>query len=114
MKGSYLGEFQEIVLLTILILEDQAYGVKIQEEISNRLERKISRGALHTALTRLQEKDFISSAMGEATAVRGGRRKKFYTVTNQGKKALKTAKEMRDQLWDALPNINWDTSFRLT
>lgn len=103
MKGTYLGEFQEIVLLTILILDDNAYGVTIQEEINTRLKREVSRGALHTALTRLDEKGFVRSEMGGASAVRGGRRKRYYTVTNKGKAALKTAKEIRDQLWDAIP-----------
>ena len=107
MKGTYLGEFQEIVLLTILILEDNAYGVSIQEEINTRIQRNISRGALHTALKRLEEKGFIRSQMGEATAVRGGRRKRLYSVTNRGKEALQTAKEIRDQLWQAVPKLNW-------
>ncbi|MEO0338724.1 MAG: helix-turn-helix transcriptional regulator [Bacteroidota bacterium] len=107
MKGTYLGEFQEIVLLTILILEENAYGVSIQEEINTRIQRNISRGALHTALKRLEEKGFISSRMGEATAVRGGRRKRLYTVTNRGKESLQTAKEIRDQLWQAIPKLNW-------
>ncbi len=107
MKGTYLGEFQEIVLLTILILEENAYGVSIQEEINTRIQRNISRGALHTALKRLEEKGFISSKMGEATAVRGGRRKRLYTVTNRGKEALQAAKEIRDQLWQAVPKLNW-------
>ena len=106
MKGTYLGEFQEIVLLTILILEDNAYGVTIQEEINKRIKRNVSRGALHTALTRLAEKGFIRSKLGEASAVRGGRRKRFYTVTHKGKVALHEAKSMRDQLWQAIPNFS--------
>ncbi len=110
MKGSYLGEFQEIVLLTILILEDEAYGVSIQNEISTRLQRTISRGALHTALTRLTEKGFISSEMGEGTAVRGGRRKSFYRVSTAGKKALMVAKDLRNQLWEAVPSWKWNLS----
>ena len=106
MKGTYLGEFQEIVLLTILILDDNAYGVTIQEEINTRLKRKVSRGALHTALSRLEEKGFIQSEMGGASATRGGRRKRYYSVTNKGKLALKAAKNIRDQLWKAIPNFS--------
>ena len=108
MKGTYLGEFQEIVLLTIMILEENAYGVSIQDEINDRLSRTISRGALHTALTRLEDKGFLRSKMGEATAVRGGRRKRFYVVTNKGKDALKEAKTLRDQLWRSIPNVSWN------
>ena len=59
MKGTNLGEFQEIVMLSVVILNDNAYGVTIQEEINDRMKRIISRGALHTALTRLEEKGFI-------------------------------------------------------
>lgn len=105
MKGTYLGEFQEIVLLTILVLGENAYGVSIQDEISERTGRQISRGALHTALTRLDEKGFITSEYGGATAERGGRRKRFYQVTNLGRSALEEAKSLRDDLWKLVPNI---------
>ena len=103
MKGSYLGEFQEIVLMVILILKDNAYGVTIQQEIKDRVGRNISRGALHTALTRLEEKGFIHSTMSGAEAVRGGRRKRFYTVTNTGRSALEEARNIRERLWQAIP-----------
>lgn len=105
MKGTYLGEFQEIVLLTILVLDANAYGVSIQEEIGERTGREVSRGALHTALTRLEEKGFIQSEYGGATAERGGRRKRFYQVTNLGKNALEDAKEVREKLWSSVPKV---------
>jgi len=109
MKGTYLGEFQELVLLTILILEQEAYGVMIQEEIYNRVNREVSRGALHTALTRLEEKGFLESKMSGASAIRGGRRKRIYQVTNKGNEALETAKNLRDNLWAAIANIRLKT-----
>jgi len=105
MKGTYLGEFQEVVLLTILVLEENAYGVSIQEEIEKRTGRSVSRGALHTALTRLDEKGFINSEYGGATAERGGRRKRFYQVTNLGKSALEEAKSLREDLWRSVPKV---------
>lgn len=105
MKGTYLGEFQEIVLLTILVLEENAYGVSIQNEIGLRTSREVSRGALHTALTRLDEKGFINSQYGGATTERGGRRKRFYQVTNLGKNALHEAKSVRDELWSSVPKV---------
>ncbi|MCO6360072.1 PadR family transcriptional regulator [Roseivirga pacifica] len=105
MKGTYLGEFQEIVLLTILVLDENAYGVSIQEEIGERTGRAVSRGALHTALTRLEEKGFIQSEYGGATAERGGRRKRFYQVTNLGKNALEEAKTLREDLWSSVPKV---------
>lgn len=106
MQGTYLGEFQEIVMLAILVLDDNAYGVSIQKELKQRLNRECSRGALHTALTRLQEKGLIISQMGGASATRGGRRKRYYIVTNKGKVTLKEAKDSRDQMWQAIPNFS--------
>lgn len=110
MKGSNLGEFQEMVLLTILVLDDNAYGLKIQKELSERLKRDMSRGALHTALSRLEEKGFIESYFGGATAERGGRRKRFYTLTQSGKVALKQAKDLREEMWSLVPNFTLSIS----
>lgn len=106
MKETNIGEFQEIVLLTILILDEHAYGLKIQKEITARLGRTISRGALHTALTRLEEKGFLESEYGGATSERGGRRKRFYKLTNSGKATLQQAKEMREEMWSLVPNFS--------
>lgn len=106
MKGNYLGEFQEIVLLIILILGENAYGVTLQKEIKERLQRDISRGALHTASTRLEEKGFIRSELRGATSKRGGRRKRFFVVTHKGQTALHETKNIRDQLWQAIPNLS--------
>jgi PadR family transcriptional regulator len=105
MKGTHLGEFQEIVLLTILVLDDNAYGVTIKREIKERVNRSISRGALHTALTRLEEKGFIKSWQGEANEERGGRKKRYYDVSNKGVSALQDAKAIRDQLWNEAPRL---------
>ncbi len=113
MKGTYLGEFQEIVLLSVLILQEDAYGVRIQEEIEKQMQRSLSRGALHTALTRLEEKGFLSSAMGKATEERGGRRKRLYTVTNIGKASLKEARALREQMWNQVPNIAMNINYAL-
>lgn len=105
MKGTHLGEFQEVVLLVILSLDDNAYGVTIKQEIMEKVNRGISRGALHTALSRLEEKGFISSEQGDANEDRGGRRKRYYTVTNHGIKALHGAKNLRDELWGQIPRL---------
>ncbi len=75
---TYLGEFEEVVLLTIASLGDEAYGVSIQNDIESRCKRSISIGALHSTITRLEEKGFLKSRMGGATAERGGRSKRFY------------------------------------
>lgn len=95
MKGSYLGEFQEIVMLSILALGAEAYGMRIQKEIAEKSSRSISRGALHSALSRLEDKGFLSSRFGEATKVRGGKSKKYYEVTQRGRTALEEAETIR-------------------
>ena len=105
MKGSNLGEFQEIVMLSVVILGDGAYGVTIQEEISDRMKRPISRGALHTALTRLEDKGFITSTYGEPTAKRGGRRKRYYQVNRSGIAALQESKSLREEMWELIPKL---------
>src|ERR1700743_3272025 len=94
-----LGEFEEIVMLTIGVLGENAYGLAIKEEIETRLDRPVSLGALHTGLYRLEEKGYLKSKLGKATNERGGKPKRFFIVTNGGQKALKKAMESRQQLW---------------
>ena len=105
MKKYYLGEFEEIVLLTIGILHKDAYGVSIKNEIEARLERDVSMGGMHTALIRLEDKGYIRSANGEATEERAGRPRKYFEITALGKKAISYSKSSRDKLWDALPKV---------
>ncbi len=107
MKG-YLGEFEELVLLTIANLSDQAYGVAILNDISERANRKLSIGALHSTLTRLEEKEYITSYLGEPTNERGGRRKRYFELTDSAKSELANMKALRDQLW-AGANFNLST-----
>jgi len=107
MKGTYLGEFEEIVLLTIGVLQDDAYGVAIKLAIEKRTERTPSIGALHSALSRLEEKGFIQSREGGATKSRGGRRKRFYTITAAGKRTLVKANELRNELFNLIPNLSF-------
>jgi PadR family transcriptional regulator, regulatory protein PadR len=98
MKG-YLGEFEELVLLTIASLAGEAYGVSVKEDIEKRSSRSISIGALHSTITRLEEKGYIKSWLGDPTRERGGRRKRFFEVTHTGKAALHHIKNLRDELW---------------
>lgn len=99
MKG-YLGEFEELVLLTIAANGENTYSVIIREDIEKRTSRSISLGALHSTLTRLEEKGYITSELGGATKTRGGRKKRFFHLTTAGKSALASSKELRDELWD--------------
>ena len=105
MKKYQLGEFEEIVILTIGILYKQAYGVSIKKEIELRLARDVSMGALHTALVRLEDKGYIKSINGEATEERAGRPKKYFQITALGKKAMAYSKDTRNELWKAIPKI---------
>jgi DNA-binding PadR family transcriptional regulator len=98
MKG-YLGEFEELVLLTIASLGEEAYGVTVKEDIEKRSERSISIGALHSTITRLEEKGYLRSWLGDPTQERGGRRKRHFEITHQGKLELHNMKDLRDELW---------------
>ena len=104
MKG-FIGEFEELVLLTIANLAHEAYGVSILNDITSRANRKLSIGALHATLTRLEEKGFITSRLGEPSQKRGGRRKRYFQLTDRAKVALTNMKSLRDQLW-AGANLN--------
>jgi DNA-binding PadR family transcriptional regulator len=88
MAASPLGEFEQIVLLAILRLGDTAYGVKIRNEIEECTGRKITPGALYTTLERLERKSMLVGRSGEPTAIRGGRAKRFYTLTSRGRSQL--------------------------
>ena len=105
MGKNQLGEFEEVVMLTVAILYGEAYGIAIIEEIEKRINRKVSIGALQTVLRRLEKKGLLESQLGEATKVRGGKRKRFFMVTSSGQKVLREAKEQRLQLWSAIPEI---------
>ncbi|WP_420577918.1 PadR family transcriptional regulator [Ekhidna sp.] len=105
MKGTNLGEFEELLLLVVLILQDEAYMLRIKDEIKNQVNRSISMGALHTTLSRLEQKDFLKSELGGATQERGGRRKRIYELTADGKAALNEVKEMRASLWNQVPSF---------
>ena len=105
MKGTYLGEFEEIVLLAVGILQEFAYGVSICKEIETQTGRQVNIGAVHTALHRLEEKGFLKSKFGEATEVRGGKRKRIFSLTAYGIKALREVQELRNNMWSQLPKV---------
>ena len=98
-----LGEFEEVILLLTGILGEDAYALRISEEFEAQTGRAVSSGAVHSTLTRLEEKSFVKSAMGESTAERGGRRKRIFTITAYGQRALKTSMEFRVSLWKQFP-----------
>ena len=107
MKKYQLGEFEEIVMLTVGVLYKNAYGVSIKKEIESRLSRKVSVGALQSALKRLEDKGYLKSFEGESTEERAGRPKKYFQITAYGKKAMEYTKNTRDELWSAIPKVAW-------
>ena len=106
MKGTHLGEFEELLLLIVLILKEEAYMLRIRDEIKDQVNRSISMGALHTTLNRLEKKEFLQSEMGGATQERGGRRKRIYELTASGKVALNEVKQLRASLWNQVPSFD--------
>lgn len=111
MKQYQLGEFEEVVMLTVGVLYDEAYGVSIKREIENRLSRGVSVGALQSALKRLEDKGYLRSREGEATEERAGRPKKYFQITALGKRALEHYKNSREALWNSIPKIALDGKF---
>ena len=111
MKKYHLGEFEEIVMLTVAILHNNAYGVSVKREIETRLSRNVSVGALQTALIRLEDKGYLRSHEGEATSERVGRPKKYFQVTGLGKRALEYTRSTRDHLWSAIPRTVLNPKF---
>jgi PadR family transcriptional regulator, regulatory protein PadR len=100
-----LGEFEEVILLLVGILGEGAYAFKIAEEFESQTGRSVSIGAVHSTLTRLEEKGFLKSGMGKATTERGGRRKRIYTITAYGRKTLATARDFKQALWNQFPGF---------
>ena len=105
MNRQQLGEFEEIVLLTVGILYHEAYAVAMIDEMEDRLGRKVSIGALQTVLRRLESKGYLTSAFGEATSVRGGKRKRYFNLTSMGSRALRETQEQRVHLFKAIPRV---------
>lgn len=105
MKGSYLGEFEEIVLLATAILYPNAYAVNLTQEIQQQTGRQVHSSAVQTALYRLEQKGLLRSELGGATAERGGKRKRLFWVTPAGVNALAAAQQLRQHLWAQIPPI---------
>ncbi len=105
MKGTNIGELEELVMLTVAILYDDAYGVAIRKEIQERCNRSITISTVHSVLSRLEEKGYVNSRYDGASPERGGRRKHLFRLTIAGQKVLSEAKTMRNSMWEAIPKI---------
>ena len=105
MKGDNIGELEELVLLTVGILYPDAYGVAVMDEIDKQAGRNLNISAVHSVLTRLEEKGMLKSKMSDPTEERGGRRKRIFLLTAAGKRALEEANELRTQLYNQIPKM---------
>jgi len=111
MKKTKLGEFEELVLLTVAVLQEEAYGVEIKRELESRMKQRLSVGSIQSALKRLEEKGFLKSQLGEATQKRGGKRKRIYTITRYAQKVLAELKDIRSRLWESIPQLTANIQF---
>lgn len=109
MKRTTIGEFEELCLLAVGVLNQEAYGLSIKDEIDNRTGRRVTISTVHSTLIRLEEKGMLKSHMGGATELRGGRTKRFFELTAYGKRAINDARELRNGMWKDIPQLLWET-----
>jgi len=105
MSKEYLGELEELVLILVAALKENAYGAAIAEQIESKLDRNVNFSGIHVALYRLEDKGYIKSKFGGSTKERGGRRKRIYSITSAGMAMLKTMQESRMELWKMVPQL---------
>lgn len=103
MKGTYIGELEELVLLMVGVLYKEAYGVAVMDEIEKQTGRSLNISAVHAVLKRLEEKGLVTSKMSDPTNERGGRRKRIFHLTAAGKRGIEEANELRNQLFNQIP-----------
>lgn len=106
MKHKGIGEFEELVLLAVCILDGGAYGVSVKKEVEKHTGRSILLGAVHITLYRLQDKGLLKSEMGGNTGKRGDRRKRLFRITEIGMRQLQTAQDVRQKMWQLIPQLN--------
>ena len=107
MKGASIGEFEELVLLAVGMMSEQAYGLAVLDELENKTGRTIMISAVHKTLVRLEEKGYLRSRMGGATATRGGRDKRLYTLTQSGITMINQSRDVRNSMWKQIPKMIW-------
>jgi DNA-binding PadR family transcriptional regulator len=105
MKKTGIGEFEELVLLTTCVLKNEAYAFSIKQEIELRTGRRMNISAIHTTLYRMEDKGLLTSEMGEASRVRGGKRKRLFSATTFGIRSLSEIKDIRSSLWNDIPSV---------
>src|SRR5216117_1807214 len=109
-KRDQLGNFELMVILVLIRLGDNAYGVPICEELEKRTGRDVAVGSVYAALERLENKGFVTSELGEPTAERGGRAKKYFQITGRGLREVRAARRALVTLWTGLPALERGTA----
>lgn len=107
MSKKYLGEFEESVLTMVAVLEGKGYGKSIVDGFLENIDRKVSLSAVHITLYRLEDKNLVESYLGGATSTRGGRRKRYYRITNAGRELLENIFQERQKLWSMMPSLKF-------
>lgn len=105
MHRKHIGELEELMLLMVGILHEEAYGITVMQELDKQADRSINISTVHATLHRLEEKGYLKSHLGGATATRGGRRKRYFTLTIAGQRILHEVYELRSRLWQQLPKL---------
>jgi PadR family transcriptional regulator PadR len=109
-KRGYLGEFELVVLLALMRLGDDAYGVPISTEIEQQCGREVALGSVYATLERLEGKGLVSSNLGEPTAERGGRAKRYFRITKKGLREVRDARRALINLWRGLPDLEGENA----
>lgn len=102
-----IGEFEELVLLMVAALHDEAYGVSVLENLEEKLKKPLNISAVHVALKRMEDKGFVKSRFGGITEERGGRRKRYYAITALGKRMLDEQYNLRNSIYKRIPKISF-------
>lgn len=106
MEKEHLGELEELVLLLVVMLKEDAYGFAIRKALKEQANRSVTIGAVHGTVNRLEKKGFVESEMSDATEIRGGRRKRIFTVTASGRRALEKSRDLKVSLWMQIPEFS--------
>ena len=106
MRKEYIGGFEELILLLIVMLKEEAYGLAIRKALLEQADRSVTIGAVHGTVNRLEKKGLIRSRLGGATESRGGRRKRLFTITSAGKKVLQKSRDVKVNLWSQIPELS--------
>lgn len=105
MSKDHIGELEELILLLVVMLKEEAYGLAIRKALKEQANRNVTIGAVHGTVNRLEKKGFIESSMGGATEERGGRRKRIFSITASGKNVLQKSRDVKVNLWQQIPEL---------